>query len=141
MYPQIEADLKTALLAHDKATVDTLKLLKSALTNKKIELRKELTDEDILAVIRSEAKKRLEAKEMFASGGRHESAEKEANELEILRAYLPSQLDDEQLNNLVKTVKTELGDVHMGQLIAEVIKRGNAQVDGKRVAEAVRNSL
>lgn len=142
MYPQIEADLKTALLARDSLTADTLKLLKSAINNKKIELKlTELDDEAVMAVVRSEAKKRVEAIEMYEKAGNTEAAEKEKSELVVLEKYLPKQMDDEELSKLVAEVQSELGDVHMGQIIQEVIKRSEGRADGKRVAEAVRNTL
>jgi hypothetical protein len=142
MLEKIEADLKTALLGGEKLKVSTLRMLKSTIQNKKIELKQDLTDEDVIKAIRAEAKKRVEAIEMYNKAGRDEQSAQETAELAILEEYLPKQLDDSELASLVGTVKAELGeDTHMGQMIQEVIKRAEGRVDGKRVAEAVRNSL
>jgi len=138
MIDKIEADLKTAMLGGDKIKVSVLKLFKSSLANKRIETGKDLTDEEIQAVLRTEAKKRVEAIEMYEKGDKQEAADKEKTELEIIEGYLPKQMDDGELAKLVDDVKSALGEgAHVGQIIQETIKRSKGRADGKRVSALV----
>lgn len=137
MIDKIEADLKKALLAREELTVSVLKLVKNALANKRIELGKDLSDEEIVKVIRTEAKKRTEAAEMYEKGGNQAGADKEKAELKIIEGYLPSQMDDAELKKLIEEIKTELGDVHPGQIIQETIKRADGRADGGRISKEI----
>lgn len=139
MIEKIQADLKSAMLARDTQTVSTLKLVKSALQNKRIEVGQDLDDKEIMAVLRSEAKKRKESIEMYKSADKTDLAEKEEAELKIIESYLPQQMTDEELVKLVEEVKTEVGeDAHMGQLIQATIAKAEGRVDGRRVSEYIK---
>jgi len=134
MINKLAEDLKAAMLARDKQTVSVLKLIKSAIENKRIELGKDLDDKDLQAVLRSEAKKRNEAAEMYKTGGNQEMADKELAELKIVEGYLPKQMSDDELMKLIEKVKADLGDVHVGQIIQETIKRADGLAGGGRVS-------
>lgn len=139
MIEKIDKDLKSAMLKRDQQTVSVLRMLKSALQNKKIDNKGELTDKDVVAVLRSEAKKRKESIEMFKKGGKTEQAESEEAELKIIEGYLPAQLSDEELAKIVEDVKNELGeDAHMGQIIKETIARTEGRADGGRISAYIR---
>ncbi len=103
---QIENDLKLALKARDQIKADTLRGLKTRIQNAQTSgaAGKELSEAEIIALVRSEVKRRKEAAESFAGGGRAEQAEKELKEAEILGKYLPAQLGEEQLNILLNEV-------------------------------------
>jgi len=138
MIEKIEADLKSAMLDANKQTVSTLRLLKSALKNKSIELKRELNDKDVMAVLRSEAKKRRESIEMYTTGSKPDLAAKEQAELELIESYLPAQLSDEELAQMIATIQTELGEkAHKGQLIQTVIQRAEGRADGRRISEYI----
>lgn len=139
MIERIEADLKTALLKGDKQTVSTLKLVKSALKNKAIELGEEMDDKATQAVLRTELKKRSEAAEMYEKGEKQEAADRERQEAEIIQGYLPKQLSDSELTELIDGVRAALGDdAQMGTMIQEVLRQADGRADGKRVSEALR---
>ncbi|KOG64999.1 glutamyl-tRNA amidotransferase, partial [Streptomyces varsoviensis] len=99
---QLQDDLTAAIRARDELRSSTLRLTLSAITNEEVSGKsaRELSDDEVLKVITREAKKRREAAEAFAQGGRDESAEREKAEGEILAEYLPQQLSDLELESL-----------------------------------------
>src|SRR3989338_3963748 len=124
MIPQLETDLKTAMLARDQLKVSVLKLVKSAAENKRIELGHTLSEEEMVLVLRSEAKKRREAIEMYQKGGAQVAADKEKAELEIIESYLPQGMPESELLELIAEVKKELGDTSsVGQIIGAVMAK------------------
>lgn len=142
---RIEEDFQKALKADNRETVSVLRMLKSALINKKIEKkRKELIDNDISEVILHEVKMRKEACLEYAKGRRDDMVEKEKEELKILKKYLPKPLRDNELQRLVdRTVKElkaqSLKD--MGKVMKQVLGKAKGRADGKRTSEMVRETL
>jgi uncharacterized protein len=140
---QIESDLKDALKARDQIKADTLRGLKSRIQNEKIAKTRELSEEDILALIRSEVKRRKEAAQAYKSGGRQELAEKETLESSILEKYLPKQISAEELSALVDkfleqnsfTAK-DFGSA-MGKLKAQL----GSSADGAAMAKVLKEKL
>lgn len=144
---QIEQDLKAALLGGDRQKADTLRGLKSALLYAKVEKGKRdegLTEEEEIAVLSKEAKKRAESAELYVRGGSQERADAELAEKTIIEKYLPKQLSEEELKPLVDQAINELG-VHdvsgMGQVIAAVKKQTAGSADGGLIAKVVKESL
>lgn len=143
----IGADIKAAMLAGEKETAEALKMLKSALLYKEVELGVRdsgLNDEQAIEVLNKEAKKRKEAVEMYKSGGRDEQAEKEQFELSLLEKYLPAQMSDEELEAKITEVISGLGDVSikdMGRVIGAVKAQVGSSADGARVAVLVKEKL
>src|SRR5689334_1189207 len=109
MEDKLKADLREAQLARNEIKVSTLRLLISEINNARIAKGGGLSDEDILGVVKREAKKRKESVEAFKNAGRVEAADKEEAELKILEAYLPAQLPTEELTKLVEEAINELG--------------------------------
>ncbi len=141
---QIQADLKQAQLARDEVKVSTLRLLLSEIKNAQISKGSELGEEEIIAVIMREAKKRKEAAVGFRSGGREEQAVKEEAELKILEGYLPAQISDKELTALVEQVITEVGAVSladMGKVMGVVMSKVGGKADGGRVSNLVKEKL
>lgn len=142
---KLDADIKQALLGGDKARAEVLRGLKSVLLNEKIAkgLRDTgLSDEQVLAIIGKEAKKRTESAELYVQGGSQERADKELSERAILQEYLPSQLSDEELAAVVDEVMSSLGEgAQMGQAIGAVRARVGVSADGGRIAAAVKSKL
>lgn len=98
---QIEIDLTSAMKAKDQTAVDTLRGLKTRIQNEKIAKGKELSEDDISALIKSEVKRRKEAVQSYTTGGRQELADKELGEAAILEKYLPAQMSEADLAALV----------------------------------------
>lgn len=141
---QIQSDLKEAQLARDEVKVSTLRLLLSEIKNKEISKGGVLSDEEIVAIIQREVKKRKEAAAGFRSGGREESAVKEELEAKVLEAYLPSQLGTEELTKIVEETITELGASSisdMGKVIGAVMGKVKGRADGGIVSQLVKSKL
>ena len=144
---QIDADLKTAMLAGDKVLTTTLRGVRAAILNVEIAENKRdtgLSDEEVISLMRKEAKKRQESAELFNQGGNLEKAAAEAAEKLVIEKYLPAQMDDEALKNLVEAAITETGAVSMqdmGKVIGLVKSRAGAEADGGRIASLVKSRL
>lgn len=141
---KIEEDFKNALKSGDKNRVSVLRLLKSALKNKEIELMKPLSDEDCLAVISSQIKQRRDSIEQYTKAQRPDLAEKERQELDILLSYMPRQLTPEEIDEVIKSVIKELGakgPQEIGRVMKAVMPRLKGAADGKLVNQRVRELL
>lgn len=143
---QITADLTTAMKARDKVTSSTLRMVRTAIQNAEVagSEAKELTDEEVLAVITKEGKKRRDAIAEYEKAGRPELAESEKAELEVIEGYLPKQLSDEELEALVAEAVAEAGVTEKSQM-GQAMKAAQAKVAGRaeggRVAAAVKKHL
>lgn len=134
MLSRLKDDLAAATKNSDVVRRDTLRLLLSAANYKQIDLQHELTDEETLAVINSEAKKRRESLEIYSQNGRPELAEKEKSELAVLESYLPKQLTREEIE--IEIEKLNLPSDFAGAMkIAAPHFKGRA--DGKLVAKII----
>src|ERR1035438_4648925 len=108
---KIAADMKDAMRAKEAARLSTLRLLKSAVEYHKIEKKQEqLTDADVTVVIKKQIKQRQDSIEGFEKGGRADLVDKEKAELVVLKSYLPEEISQAQLEEVVKAVITELGN-------------------------------
>lgn len=149
MKEKIQNDIKDAMRAKDELRLSVLRMLSAAIHNREIEKKSksgaaELTDEEIVAVIRFEVKKRRDAVEGFTKGGRQDSADKEAQESKILESYLPQELSDEEIEKIVKEVIVSLGDATMnefGKVMGAVMKKTGGRASGDRVSGAVKKWL
>ncbi len=147
LFQQILSDLTKAMKEKDAVRVSAIRMLISSIRNKEIALLKKdagLSDEEVIHVIRSEVKKRKEAAEEFEKGSRHEMAESELTEAQILEVYLPAELSDDELHVLVKEAIRESGatgekDFGKAMKSAQAAVKGRAL--GERVAEMVRGEL
>jgi uncharacterized protein YqeY len=148
---RLRADLTTAMKARDALTTATLRLALTAITNAEVAgtEAKELSDTEIVAVLNKEVRKRGEAAEAFAGAGRAEQAAKERAEADVLSAYLPKPLTDEQIASLVRdgieSVSAATGSPvtmrQMGLVIKDVQARAAGRADGARIAAAVKAAL
>lgn len=136
-------DLKIAMKNGDNFRRDTIRLLNSSLKQVEVDKRVVLSDEDVIAILKSAYKQRLDASNAYKEAGREDLLEKENAEMKIILEYLPKQLSDEELYNEVsKTIKT-LGDVtpkDMGKVMA-ALKHLNQVADGRRISEVVKSLL
>lgn len=148
---RLQSDLTTAMKDRDKTKVATLRMALAAVTNEEVagESARELTDDEVQRVLTREVKKRKEAAEAFRGAGRAEQADTELAEAEVLAEYLPKQLDDAELAELVEAAVAEvtgqLGAAPGARQMGQVMKAANAKVAGRaeggRVAAAVKARL
>ncbi|MFA5994100.1 MAG: GatB/YqeY domain-containing protein [Parcubacteria group bacterium] len=141
---QIFEDLKAAMRAGETEKRDVLRMLDSMIKNTEIELKKReegLSDEEVLVVIGKAVKQRKDAMAQFAEGGRPELAEKEAMEVAILMAYLPAQLSEAAVREVVVAVIAETGassKADIGKVMGLAMSKLKGQTDGnvvKKIAE------
>ena len=144
---QLEQDLKKALLAGDKELATTLRSLKSVILYAEVAkgVRDEgLGDEDILTLFAKEAKKRQESADLYQKAGDEARTNAELAEKRIIEGYLPEQLDDSTLIEIIDGIITELdasGPQAMGQVIGQVKQKTANQADGARIAQLVKQRL
>ncbi len=149
---KIKSDLNKALKKGDEIKRSTLRMLLAAVLNKEkekkykeeIEEEVELTDEEIIDVISSEAKKRKESIIEYEKGERQSLAEKEKAELEILQKYLPEQLAEEEIRKIVEETVEEVGAEEikdMGKVMAELMPKLKGRADGGLVSKIVKELL
>ena len=144
--PRLRADLTTAMKARDELRTATLRMVLAAVSAEEVAGKeaRELSDDDVQAVLRREAKKRREAAEAFASAGRAQQAERETAEGQVVDGYLPAQLDDADLAALVADVITRSGASgmkDMGRVMGAVTAQVAGRAEGGRVAAEVRRQL
>jgi hypothetical protein len=139
---QIEENQRVALKARERELLSTLRLLSSELKNRRIELGRDLTDDDAIEVLMRALKQRREAEEQFTKGGRPELAAREAAEAEIIRGYLPEPLADDELAGMIDAAIAETGATSMrdmgavmGRLMPMVKGRAEGSVVSARVKE------
>jgi len=141
---QINNDIKTAMKAKNNAVRDALRLLSSAMKQIEVDERKELTDEDVIKIIQKQVKQRYDAMTQYKSAGREDLYEQEASEAVIFEAYLPQQLSDEELENALRAIITEVGAASLkeiGKVMGAASKTLGAQADGKRINECAKKLL
>jgi len=145
---KIQTNLIIALKAKDPVTVLTLRSLVAVLKDERIKLfgavQKQLTDEQIMAVLRREVKKRREAIELYQRGKRPELAEKERNQIKIIEQHLPAQMGKEQLAKITQRVIAQTGASgpgDFGKVMGQVMVQVKGQIDGSQVAVVVKKAL
>lgn len=136
--------IKKALKAGDRIRLATLRLLAAAVRNREIELGHDLTQDELVQVVRREVKRRREAAEAYQGGGRAELAEKERAEQTVLEEFLPAGLSDQEVDALIDeaiaaTGATGPGDA--GKVMGQVMGRAQGSVDGGEVNRRVRERL
>lgn len=145
----LQADLKQAMLARDSLRVDVLRGLKSAILYAEVETGKReegLSEDEIIAVLKKESKKRQESYDLYVQGGRPEQADKEMSEKQMIDAYLPKQLDELELSSMIDETIAHLGistleKQHMGQVIGAIKTKAGAQVDGALLAKLINGRI
>lgn len=140
----IQTQIQNALKKSDEVRLTTLRMLSSALNYAKIDKMGDLNEDDELAVIRREVKKRNEAAEIYTKANELEKAKKEKDEAKILEEFLPAQMPDSDLESIVENVIKELGITdksQMGKIIGAVVARTKGLADGKKIAGMVAQKL
>ncbi len=145
LHDRLTEDLKLAMKARDQLRMDVIRMIKAAVMNKELELKKDLDDAEMSRVMTTMIKQRRESVEQFEKGNRAELAAKERQEITILESYLPQALSLEQLASVVDAAIQEIGACslkEMGVVMKAVMVRVAGQtVDGKQISELVRAKL
>lgn len=138
------SDLKEAMKSKDSLKVDTLRLIVSEIKNKEIDLREELGDEAITALLTTQIKKRKEAAKMFEQGGRADLKEKEEKEMTIIQVYLPEQVGEDELKQRIQAVIAETGaqgPKDMGKVMKVVVPEFKGRAEGDQIRNIVTELL
>ena len=145
---RLRTDLTTAIKGRDELRSSTLRMVLTAITNAEVagKQSRELSDDDVVGVLSSEAKKRREAAEAFDAAGRTESAAKERAEAEVLADYLPPPLSEEEIRDLVTSTIASLGVADdgmkaMGKVMGALQPQVKGRADGGVVSAEVRRQL
>jgi uncharacterized protein YqeY len=142
---RLTEDLKSAMKSRDQLRTDVIRMIKAAVLNKEVELRKDLDDAEMSRVMATLIKQRREAAEQFEKGHRSDLAAKERREIEIIETYLPPGLSEEEISQAVDLVVQEIANPSlkdMGAIMKAVMARfAGRSVDGKRVSDLVRSRL
>lgn len=141
---QINNDIKEAMKAKDVERRDALRLLSSAMKQVEVDERKELSDDDVIAIIQKQIKQRNDAASQYKAAGRDELYDKEMAEIAVFEVYLPAQLDDAELESALKAIIAQTGAASMkdmGKVMGMAGKELAGQADGKRISECVKKLL
>jgi uncharacterized protein YqeY len=141
---RLEDELREATLARNAARRDTLRLILNSLRGAEKELQRPLNDQEELQVLQRERKRRQEAAEAFRAGDREEQAAQEEAELAVLGEVMPSQLGDEDLEEIIDDVIAEVGATSvrdLGRVMADVMPQVAGRAEGSRVSQIVREKL
>jgi len=132
----IETDMKNAMREKNVLVRDTLRMVLADLKNRKIEVGRELEDEEVLVAIGKAKKSRLDSAQQYKDAGRAELEEKELSEIAVIDGYLPQQLGEDETREIVAGIISELGlteKKQMGQVMKAVMAKHKGVIDGKLV--------
>lgn len=141
---RIEQDFTKEFKARNASAVSTLRMLRAALKNAEIEKMKPLEEEDVVELIGREVKRLKDGLESFEAGAREDLAAQARQEIELLKAYLPEQLDDDTLKKLVQAKMEAMGpltDKDFGKLMSAVMAEAKGRAEGGKVSKAVKDAL
>ncbi len=141
---QILSDIKTAMKAHDAATLEVLRTLHSDIKNVAINAKKDVTDDVVLDVLSKSIKQRNESIEMLRKGGREENAKEEEASLAVYQKYLPKQLTEDEVKSLIADIKAHVGaegPKDMGKVMKELSPKTKGRFDSRHLSELVKIAL
>ena len=137
---QILADIKEAMKAKDEFKRDTLRTLNAALKQVEVDQRIEMTDEVVLPLLQKEIKKRADSVELYLKGAREDLAKKEQSEIELIKAYLPAQLSDDELKEKIKSIIEKVGK-NLGAVMKMAKDEIGASAEAKRISVIAKELL
>lgn len=141
---KLNQDLKEAMIAKDQLRKDTIQSIRSAIGYVKVEKGEDLTDDEIIKLLQKEQKKRKESEELFRKGGNDESADKEKAESDIISAYLPEMVGEEDIAKAVEEAISQTGAAgmqDMGKVIGVVKAKFGSTADGSLIAKLTKDKL
>ena len=130
--------------AGDRLKLSTLRMLLAAIKQKEIDTRSDLSDDDIISIIEKQMQQRLEAAEQFEAAGRNELFEKESQEAEILKAYLPEKMGEEEVKEMIEKIISEMGEIsmkEMGNVMSALKDQAGSKIDMKLASQMVREII
>ena len=128
----------------DRLKLSTLRMLVAAIKQKEIDTRSDLSDDDIISIIEKQMQQRLEAAEQFEAAGRNELFEKESQEAEILKAYLPEKMGEEEVKEMIEKIISEMGEIsmkEMGNVMSALKDQAGSKIDMKLASQMVREII
>jgi uncharacterized protein len=140
----IDQDMVTAAKGKDKIRLSTLRLVKTAMHNREIDLKRELNDAEFLQLLSGMVKQRKDSIEQFARGGRVDLVEKEQAELKIIQAFMPEQMSEEDILKEIRKAIDETGALSvkdMGKVMKVLMPKLTGKADGKLLGEKVKAAL
>lgn len=137
---QILADIKEAMKAKDEFKRDTLRTLNAALKQVEVDQRIEMTDEVVLPLLQKEIKKRADSVELYLKGAREDLAKKEQSEIELIKAYLPAKLSDDELKEKIKSIIEKVGK-NLGAVMKMAKDEIGASAEAKRISVIAKELL
>ncbi|MDJ0531528.1 MAG: GatB/YqeY domain-containing protein [Xenococcaceae cyanobacterium MO_207.B15] len=145
---KIGEDIKSAMKAKDKIRLETVRGIKKAILEKEVALRPKgqdsLTEEQEIELLAQQAKQRRDSIDQYQKAGREDLAEKEQQELAIIETYLPKQLDDAELEQILEQIITDVGATSpkdLGKVMGKAMKELKGKADGKKIQEMVKSKL
>lgn len=141
---RLNEEMKLAMKSNDKLRLSTIRMIRSAIKNREIELRKKLDDDEIYRVIQGMVRKGEESIEQFQAGGRIDLVEKEKKEIEVLKSFLPEQVSKEELIRIIdETIKeTQSSSIKdLGKVMKSVMSKLGGKADGRLVNQLVKERL
>ena len=144
----IEQNLKQAMRDHNQIVIDTLRLLKTRIKNEEISKQKTFNDQEILPLVSSEIKRRKDSIELYKNGGRSELAAKEEQEIEVLKNFLPEQLSEAQVSEIIDGALSNalaagqtFTAVDFGKAMAAVMPELKGKADGALISKLLKEKL
>jgi len=141
---KIKEDLKSALKGKDELKASVLRMLIADIKNLSIEKKEDLSEDEVQAAVKSAVKKRKDSIESYKSGGRDELAQKEEDEIKILEEYLPEQMGEDEVAQIVEEVISGMGEVShadFGKVMGVAMGKLKGQADGNVVSKVVKEKL
>jgi len=141
---RLDQAFKESLKGHQEVALSTLRMLRTALKNRQVELKRPLTEAEVQAVIAAQAKQRREAMAEYAKAGRPDLAQKEEEELRFLLSFLPPQLSEEELEGEIRRLIAEVGATSakdLGRVMKAAMAHLSGRADGRLVQEIARRLL
>lgn len=141
---QLTEDMKQAMKAHNKVALETIRMARANIKNVEINDKKELTEDEVIAVLMKEVKMRQDSLAEFEKANRTDLIEQAKAEIEVLQKYLPAAMEDDELEALVKAVIAETSAASMkdmGKVMPKVIAKAGGRADGKRINAMVKQLL
>ena len=130
--------------AGDRLKLSTLRMLVAAIKQKEIDTRSDLSDDDIISIIEKQMQQRLEAAEQYEAAGRNELFEKESQEAEILKAYLPEKMGEAEVKEMIEKIISEMGEIsmkEMGNVMSALKDQAGSKIDMKLASQMVREII
>ncbi|TQQ85729.1 GatB/YqeY domain-containing protein [Peptacetobacter hominis] len=141
---KLQEDLKTSMKNKDTVRKSVVTLIRSSIKQIEVDKRIELNDDDIIDIISKQLKQRNDSLEQFLDAGREDLVEETRSEIEILKEYLPQQLSEEELNEIVKQTISEVGATSMkdmGKIMSAIMPKVKGRADGKLINKLVKENL